>query len=50
MSQKNVKEYYNLSNVACVGGSWMCAASLVDAEDWDEITRLSIEAIVLATG
>ena len=50
VSQKNVKEYYNLSNVACVGGSWMCAASLVDAEDWDEITRLSIEAIVLATG
>ena len=49
VSQKNVKEYYNLSNVACVGGSWMCAASLVDAEDWDEITRLSIEAIVLAT-
>jgi 2-dehydro-3-deoxyphosphogluconate aldolase/(4S)-4-hydroxy-2-oxoglutarate aldolase len=50
VSQKNVKEYYNLSNVACVGGSWMCAASLVDAEDWGEITRLSIEAIALATG
>ena len=50
VSQKNVKEYYNLSNVTCVGGSWMCAASLVDAEDWDEITRLSIEAIALATG
>ena len=50
VSQKNVKEYYNRSNVACVGGSWMCAASLVDAEDWGEITRLSIEAIALATG
>ncbi len=50
VSQKNVKEYYNLSNVACVGGSWMCAASLVDSEDWGEITRLSIEAIALATG
>jgi len=50
VSQKNVKEYYNLSNVTCVGGSWMCAASLVDAEDWGEITRLSIEAIALATG
>ena len=50
VSQKNVKEYYNLSNVACVGGSWMCAASLVDAQDWGEITRLSIEAIALATG
>jgi len=49
VSQKNVKDYYNLPNVACVGGSWMCAANLVDAENWDEITRLSAEAIQLAT-
>ena len=49
VSQKNVKDYYNLSNVACVGGSWMCAANLVDAENWDEITRLSAEAIEIAT-
>ncbi|NQY27539.1 MAG: bifunctional 4-hydroxy-2-oxoglutarate aldolase/2-dehydro-3-deoxy-phosphogluconate aldolase [Piscirickettsiaceae bacterium] len=49
INQKNVKEYYNLPNVACVGGSWMCAASLVDAENWDEITRLSAEAIKIAT-
>lgn len=49
VSQKNVKEYYRLPNVACVGGSWMCAASLVDAENWDEITRLSAEAVQLAT-
>jgi 2-dehydro-3-deoxyphosphogluconate aldolase/(4S)-4-hydroxy-2-oxoglutarate aldolase len=49
VSQKNVKDYYNLPNVACVGGSWMCAANLVDAENWDEITRLSAEAIELAT-
>ncbi|MDC9725135.1 MAG: bifunctional 4-hydroxy-2-oxoglutarate aldolase/2-dehydro-3-deoxy-phosphogluconate aldolase [Gammaproteobacteria bacterium] len=49
VSQKNVKDYYNLPNVACVGGSWMCAANLVDAENWDEITRLSAEAIEIAT-
>ncbi len=49
VNQKNVKDYYNLPNVACVGGSWMCAANLVDAENWDEITRLSAEAIQLAT-
>ena len=49
VNQKNVKDYYSLSNVGCVGGSWMCAASLVDAENWDEITRLSAEAIELAT-
>lgn len=50
VNQRNVKSYYKLPNVACVGGSWMCAANLVDAEDWDEITRLSIEAVELATG
>ena len=50
VNQQNVKSYYKLPNVSCVGGSWMCAANLVDAEDWDEITRLSIEAVELATG
>ncbi|MFW5426366.1 MAG: bifunctional 4-hydroxy-2-oxoglutarate aldolase/2-dehydro-3-deoxy-phosphogluconate aldolase [Methylophagaceae bacterium] len=49
VNQKNVKDYYNLPNVACVGGSWMCAANLVDSKNWDEITRLSAEAIELAT-
>tara|TARA_R110001583_G_scaffold41891_1_gene133153 strand:- start:49938 stop:50570 length:633 start_codon:yes stop_codon:yes gene_type:complete len=49
VNQKNVKDYYSLPNVACVGGSWMCAANLVDAENWDEITRLSAEAVQLAT-
>ena len=49
VNQKNVKDYYKLSNVACVGGSWMCAANLVEAENWDEITRLSAEAIEIAT-
>jgi 2-dehydro-3-deoxyphosphogluconate aldolase/(4S)-4-hydroxy-2-oxoglutarate aldolase len=49
VNQKNVNEYYSLKNVAVVGGSWMCAANLVDAENWDEITRLSAEAIELAT-
>jgi len=49
VNQKNVADYYSQPNVGVVGGSWMCAASLVDAENWDEITRLSIEAIALAT-
>jgi 2-dehydro-3-deoxyphosphogluconate aldolase/(4S)-4-hydroxy-2-oxoglutarate aldolase len=49
VNQKNVADYYSQPNVGVVGGSWMCAASLVDAENWDEITRLSVEAIALAT-
>ncbi len=47
INQNNVKAYYDLPNVACVGGSWMCASSLVDAENWSEITRLSQEAVSL---
>lgn len=48
VSPKNAAAYLALPNVACVGGSWMAPASLVDAEDWDEIKRLSIEAISIA--
>jgi len=44
ISPSNAAEYLALSNVACVGGSWMAPADLVDAEDWTEITRRAIEA------
>lgn len=47
VSPKNVADYMALKNVACVGGSWMAPASLVDAENWDEINRLTVEAISL---
>ena len=50
VSPNNAADYLALSNVACVGGSWMAPASLVDAEDWDEIKRLTIEAISITTG
>ncbi len=44
VNPKNALEYLALKNVACVGGSWMAPADLVDAEDWDEIKRRAIEA------
>ncbi len=50
VSPKNAAAYLALSNVACVGGSWMAPASLVDAENWDEIKRLTIEAVAIANG
>ena len=31
--------YLSLSNVACVGGSWLAPAELVDNHRWDEISR-----------
>ncbi|QWF70350.1 bifunctional 4-hydroxy-2-oxoglutarate aldolase/2-dehydro-3-deoxy-phosphogluconate aldolase [Methylomonas paludis] len=47
INPKNAHEYLSLSNVACVGGSWMAPASLVDAGDWAEITRRAAEATAL---
>ncbi|MDD2737425.1 MAG: bifunctional 4-hydroxy-2-oxoglutarate aldolase/2-dehydro-3-deoxy-phosphogluconate aldolase [Methylomonas lenta] len=43
----NAPDYLALSNVACVGGSWMAPADLVDAENWAEITRRAAAARAL---
>ena len=32
------------SNVLCVGGSWMCPASLINANDWTAIGALAAQA------
>jgi 2-dehydro-3-deoxyphosphogluconate aldolase/(4S)-4-hydroxy-2-oxoglutarate aldolase len=47
ISPKNAADYLALSNVACVGGSWMAPADLVDKEDWQEIKRRATEAAAL---
>ncbi|MFA5985683.1 MAG: bifunctional 4-hydroxy-2-oxoglutarate aldolase/2-dehydro-3-deoxy-phosphogluconate aldolase [Methylococcaceae bacterium] len=49
VNPKNAIEYLALKNVACVGGSWMAPADLVDAEDWDEIKRRATEAASLGS-
>lgn len=41
----NAAAYLALSNVACVGGSWMAPAELVDAQQWEEIRRRAYEAV-----
>lgn len=43
----NARDYLALPNVACVGGSWMAPAELVQAGNWNEITRLAREAAAL---
>ena len=32
------------SNVLCVGGSWMCPANLINANDWTAIAKLAASA------
>ncbi|WP_433699054.1 bifunctional 4-hydroxy-2-oxoglutarate aldolase/2-dehydro-3-deoxy-phosphogluconate aldolase [Nocardiopsis sp. CA-288880] len=39
--------YLALSNVGCVGGSWLTPADLVSAGDWGRVTRLAAEAAAL---
>ncbi len=47
VSPKNVAAYLALKCVATVGGSWMIPADKVKAGAWDEITKLSAEAVAL---
>ena len=40
----NAAEYLAQPNVACVGGSWVAPAALIEAGDWGAIERLAREA------
>ena len=48
ISRGNAGEYLALSNVGCVGGSWLTPGAVVRAGDWAEIERLAAEAVGLA--
>ncbi|MBD2859600.1 bifunctional 4-hydroxy-2-oxoglutarate aldolase/2-dehydro-3-deoxy-phosphogluconate aldolase [Spongiibacter sp. KMU-158] len=43
----NAKSYMALSNVACVGGSWMLDAKAIASKDWGLIEKLASEAAAL---
>jgi 2-dehydro-3-deoxyphosphogluconate aldolase/(4S)-4-hydroxy-2-oxoglutarate aldolase len=38
---RNARDYLSAPNVACVGGSWLTPASLMDAGDWNAIETLA---------
>lgn len=44
VSLKNLQDYLALSNVVCVGGSWMAPVELMRAGDWSGIEQLAREA------
>ena len=44
ISAANAAEFLALSNVVCVGGSWLTPADAVAAGDWSRITQLAREA------
>lgn len=45
-----VQRYLALSNVVCVGGSWITPATVLARGDWNEVERLSREAAQLSSG
>lgn len=47
VSAENARDYLALSNVVCVGGSWVAPTDLVKAGAWDKITELAQAASAL---
>jgi 2-dehydro-3-deoxyphosphogluconate aldolase/(4S)-4-hydroxy-2-oxoglutarate aldolase len=48
ISPENYQAYLALSNVACVGGSWLAPADVVKAKNWAAVTALAKQAIANA--
>ena len=48
VSADNLAEFLANPKIVACGGSWMVSDALVKAKNWDEITRLSNEAVEIA--
>jgi len=46
IGQANFRDYLDLPNVSCVGGSWVVPADRIRRQDWDGITELAAAAVV----
>lgn len=46
----NMRDFLALSNVLCVGGSWLCTKELLEKRDFTTITTLAKEALTKAKG
>ena len=47
VNANNMREWLEYPKIASMGGSWMVAAKLVDAGDFDQVTALSKEALAV---
>ena len=47
ISLKNARDYLSLSNILCVGGSWVAPKDAMALGDWAAITKLAAEACAL---
>ena len=44
VSLESAPGYLSLTNVACVGGSWLTPRAAMENEDWEKVTNLAREA------
>ncbi len=44
VNPQNVSEYLSLSNVLCVGGTWVTPSDKVNSGDWSAIQQLALQA------
>lgn len=49
ITQKNARQWLQLSNVFCIGGSWIAPKQLITAGDWDTISALAYAATQLSS-
>lgn len=47
VNQNNIKEYLAIPRVLACGGTWMVDKKLIEAGNWDELARLTHEAVAL---
>lgn len=45
INEKNLNDYLSFDQILACGGTWMVKKSLIEAERWDEIERLSRAAV-----
>jgi len=50
INKKNIKDFLDLKNVLCAGGTWIVPKDLILKGDFNTITELSEEALKIAKG
>lgn len=50
VNTKNLMDYLSFNQILACGGTWMVKKELIDAENWEEITRISREAVKTMLG
>lgn len=50
VNAKNLMDYLSFDKIIACGGTWMVPGDMIDAGNWDEITRLTREAVTCMLG